>query len=422
MLIEFRVGNYLSFKDIVTFSMEAASISEHEEDNVFDFGKYKLLKSAVVYGANASGKSNLIKAMSRMKNLVQFSVNEDQAEKLIGVEKFRLSTETENKPSFFEIVFIHDQKKFRYGFEVDYDRIHSEWLFFIPSRTEARLFVREGKDIKIGTTYFKEGKGIEDKTRPNALFLSVVAQFNGEISTQILMWFRRFNIISGLDDTNYKIFTLDQFEKEDFKQKHLQYLKIADIGIDDEDIRRIDPSELPEGVKSLLSRMTKSEPKSTKGYAISTFHNKYNKNEKLPHKEEFSLVSESDGTQKFFGLLGPIFNTLDRGTILVIDELDARFHPLITQFIIQLFHSKQTNPNNAQLIFATHDTNLLDKDLFRRDQIWFTEKDQYGATDLYSLVEYKNVRKDASYEKDYIAGKYGAVPFIRNFEVLLDDE
>lgn len=108
--------------------------------------------------------------------------------------------------------------------------------------------------------------------------------------------------------------------------------------------------------------------------------------------------------------------------ILVIDELDVRLHPFITRFIIQLFHSKQTNPKNAQLIFATHDTNLLTNKLFRRDQIWFTEKDQYGATDLYSLVEYKNVRKDASYEKDYIAGKYGAVPFIRNFEVLLGDE
>jgi len=422
MLIEFRVGNFLSFKDPVTFSMSAAPISEHKENNVFKLDdKHDLLKSAVIYGANASGKSNLIKAMSLMKNFVQFSVNEDQAEVLIRVEKFRLNTETENKSSFFEIVFICDQKKFRYGFEVDHDGIHSEWLFFTPSRTEARLFVREGKDIKIGTTYFKEGKGIEDKTRPNALFLSVVAQFNGEISTQILKWFRRFNIISGLDDTNYKTFTLDQFEKEDFKQRHLQYLKIADIGIDDEDIRRIDPSELPEGIKSLLSKIT-SEPKSTKGYAISTFHNKYNKNEKLPHKEEFSLVSESDGTQKFFGLLGPILNTLDRGSILVIDELDARLHPFITRFIIQLFHSKQTNPNNAQLIFATHDTNLLDRNLFRRDQIWFTEKDQYGATDLYSLVEYKNVRKDAIYEKDYIAGKYGAVPFIKNFEVLLGDE
>ena len=423
MLLEFSVGNYLSFKETVTLSMLAAPINELEESNVFSFDKLKLLKSAVIYGANASGKSNLIKAMRFMKNLVQFSTNEDQAEIFIKVEKFRLNKEMENEPSFFEIVFIHDQKKFRYGFEIDKEQIHSEWLFFTPSKREAKLFTREGDNIEIGATFFKEGKNLREKTRPNALFLSVVAQFNGEISTKILKWFKRFNIISGLDDGNYFIFALDQFEKEDFKQKHLQYLKIADLGIDDEDVKRIDPSELPEDIKSLLSRMTKSEPKSTKGYAISTFHNKYDKNEKLSYKEKFALTNESDGTQKYFYLLGPILDTLDKGSILVVDELDARFHPFITRFIIQLFHSKQTNPNNAQLIFATHDTNLLDKNLFRRDQIWFTEKDQYGATDLYSLVEYK-VRNDVDFEKYYIKGKFGGVPYINNIDMLWgsDDE
>jgi uncharacterized protein len=420
MLLEFTVGNFLSFKEKVTISMEAAPIKELEESNVFTFGKYELLKSAAIYGANASGKSNLIKAMSRMKNLIQFSANEDQAEIFMKTEKFRLDKEMENKPSFFEIAFIHNQKKYRYGFEIDKERVYSEWLFFTPTRQEARLFVRDGENIEIGTTYFKEGKGLEDKTRPNALFLSVVAQFNGEFSAKIMKWFKRFNVISGLDDRNYLLFALDQFEKDDFKQKHLQYLKIADFGIDDEDVRKNEPLELPEGIKGFLSKMTESEPKSIKGYTISIFHSKYDKNEKLPYKESFALTNESDGTQKYFYLLAPILDTLNKGSILVVDELDARLHPYITRFIIQLFHSKQTNPYNAQIIFATHDTNLLDKDLFRRDQIWFTEKDQYGATDLFSLVEYK-VRNDVDFEKYYLNGKFGGVPFVKNFEVLLGD-
>jgi uncharacterized protein len=418
MLLEFRVGNYLSFKDTVTLSMEAASISEHEDSNVFEFDKYKLLKSAVVYGANASGKSNLIKAMGFMEMLVFSSSKDTQVAEPIKVENFRLSTETENEPSFFEIIFICEQKKYRYGFKVDKKRVYSEWLFFNPSRQEAKLFLRDEDDIKISTTYFREGKGLEDKTRPNALFLSVVAQFNGKISKKILEWFNRFRFISGLSDESYMGFTVSLIEKEDFKQKLLEYLKIADLGIDNVNIEKgkIKISELPENLSIQIKDKNADE---IDRVGISTLHSKYdNENKRLPSKVKFEFKSESEGTRKFVGILGPLLDTLDKGYVLVVDELDARLHPFITRFIIQLFHSKQTNPNNAQLIFATHDTNLLDKDLFRRDQIWFTEKDQYGATDLYSLVEYKNVRKDASYEKDYIAGKYGAVPFIRNFEVL----
>jgi hypothetical protein len=419
MLIEFSVGNYLSFKDIVTFSMEAAAISEHEESNVFFFDKYKLLKSAVVYGANASGKSNFINAMASMKWIVLNSSKETQATDQMPVYNFSLSTETDNKPSFFEVVFICDQKKFRYGFEIDKDRVYSEWLFFTPSRREVRLFIRNVDDIKINPTHFKEGKGLEKRTRPNALFLSVVAQFNGSIAQKILVWFYVFMIISGLDDKTFMGVTAAQLENEDFRQKLLKYLKIADLGIDDISMEK--KFELSESMKDLL---ISEDGDFGEVYDISIFHHKYDdKHEKLASKVKFNLGYESEGTQKFFGILGPILAFLGVGlSTLVIDELDARLHPFITRFIIELFHSKQTNPNNAQLIFATHDTNLLTNKLFRRDQIWFTEKDQYGATDLYSLVEYKNVRKDAIYEKDYIAGKYGAVPFIKNFEVLLGDE
>jgi uncharacterized protein len=433
MLIEFTVGNYLSFKDPVTFSMESAKISELEESNIFSFDKYELLKSAVIYGANASGKSNLLKAMNFMSEFISNS-SKTQATDPISVREFKLSTETENKPSFFEIVFICDQKKYRYGFEVDKKQIHSEWLFFTPSRREAKLFTREkDNDITIGATYFEEGRKRKEMIRSNALFLSVVAQFNGKISQKILKWFKRFKIMFGFDLFDQvlpQIITAPQLENEDFRQKLLEYIKIADFGIDDVKIEKAKISELREKLREILSSefIEKIEKVSEKTLddgeyvkSISTLHSKYDDKHKiLTSKIEFDLIKEeSEGTQRFFGLLGPISETLNKGYVLVVDELDVRLHPHITRLIIQLFHSKQTNPNNAQLIFATHDTNLLDRKLFRRDQIWFTEKDQYGATDLYSLVEYKNVRKDASFEKDYIFGKYGAVPFIGNFEVLL---
>lgn len=428
MLIEFRVGNFLSFKEPISFSMVSSAISEHSGSNVFTFSKLTLLKSSVIYGANASGKSNLIKAMNFMKWFVFNSSKETQVTESIRVKNFRLSSETEKEPSFFEITFICNQKKFRYGFEVNKNRVCSEWLFFVPTRQEAKLFTREGNKITISKKYFTEGKDLEAKTRANALFLSVVAQFNGEIATQIMEWFSEFNTISGLDDSSYMGFTITQLEDEKFKERFLQCLKVADFDIDDVDVEttRVKIPELPEGLKLALSSKG-AELEEIERITMSSHHRRYDKNKKVLSIERFDLENdESEGTKKFFGLLGPILDTLDNGAILVIDELDARLHPSITRFVVELFHSKQTNPLNAQLIFATHDTNLLTNKLFRRDQIWFTEKDKYGATDLYSLIEYKSVvnskvRKDASFEKDYIAGKYGAVPFIGNFELLLGD-
>ncbi len=425
MLIEFRVGNFLSFKDIVTLSMLAAPISEHQGTSVFSIRKFELLKSLVIYGANASGKSNLLKAMSFMKWFIINSSKETQATESIKIESFRLSAETENKPSFFEIEFICEQKKYRYGFELNKESVHSEWLFFVPSRQEARLFVREEDKISVGTTYFKEGLGLEDKTRPNALFLSVVAQFNGEIATKILKWFNRCNYISGLNDQSYLGFTLQQAEKEQFVKRALKYLQIVDLGIGNIEYQeaQVAIQKLPQIIKRLNITVLE-EIERVEGIKILTAHNKYNSDGEIISIENFELdIHESKGTLKFFAILGPLLDTLDNGKILIIDELDARFHPLITRFVIQLFHSGQTNFNNAQLIFATHDTNLLTNKLFRRDQIWFTEKDQYEATDLYSLIEYKEadkkVRKDASFGKDYIQGKYGAIPFIGDFELLL---
>ncbi|MBI5208129.1 MAG: ATP-binding protein [Candidatus Firestonebacteria bacterium] len=420
MLLQFTVGNFLSFNDPVTLSMVASSIKEHENTNLFVENKIKLLKSAAIYGANASGKSNLIKALSFMKKFVFISSKETQATEEIEIANFKLSTETDNKPSFFEIVFINENIIYRYGFEADKKNIQKEWLFQTGSGREAKLFKREKNNFELGS-YFKEGEGKENITRNNALFLSVVAQFNGEISKKILEWFAKLKIISGLNE-GYSGFTIDKIKEPEFKNKILNFLKIADLGIEDINSTetKISPESLPQNTPEFLK--TSALKDELKNVEINTFHKKYNSDKNFLLLEKFDLENEeSEGTKKFFAISAPIIDTLMRGYTLIIDELDSRLHPILSQHIINLFNSSQ-NSLNAQLIFASHDTNLLNKEFLRRDQIWFTEKDKYGATKLYSLVEYKigldKVRNDSLYSKNYILGKYGAVPYVGDFKSL----
>ncbi|MGD1805263.1 AAA family ATPase [Dapis sp. BLCC M126] len=425
MLIEFSVGNYLSFKETVTLSMVATNViaknKSVDENNVFDVDEeLSLLKSVAVYGANASGKSNLIKAMNFMRWFVLNSSKETQIEDAINVDEFKLSTETEGKPSFFEIVFILEDKLYRYGFEVDEKQVVSEWLFYVPKVRESKLFERDKNGIKMSRV-FKEGELISDKTRNNALFLSVNSQFNGKISTSILRWFiDDLNIISGLDSKFYQKITVEYFQDSEYKNEIVQLIRKWDLGIDDIEIdtKEVLPEQFPDFVSDEFRRRMIDAGMQID--EIQTFHKQYDSEGKMVSIVVFDLEeNESEGTKKLFAFAIPILESLSNGEILIIDELDARLHPLITREIIELFNSNQTNPENAQLIFTTHDTNLLSHKIFRRDQIWFTEKNRQGATDLYSLVEYK-VRNDASFESDYIKGRYGAIPFLGDLTELFE--
>lgn len=407
MLIQFSVGNFLSFKDIVTFSMVASARKEHSETNLFIAkDKLKLLKSAVIYGANASGKSNLIQAMRFMR---LFALNSSKDEGKIKVTNFKLSSETENKPSLFEIIFIHESIRYRYGFQTDQEKVVREWLFYVPIRKETQLFVREGNNFEIGT-HFKEGKGIEERTRANALFLSTVAQFNGEISLRILKWFKRLRVISTLTDFRFVPFTVEQLKDEKTRGEILNFLKKADLGIED---INLEETEIKREDMSEEDRSRVGPDGKLFTVQIQTSHQKFDNDNKATSSVRFNLgMEESEGTKKFFALSGPFLDSLKKGYVLVVDELDSKLHPILIKFLVSLFHSDENNPLNSQLVFASHNTNLFNRSIFRRDQIWLTEKNKYGATDLYSLVEYK-VRNDASFEKDYILGKYGAIPLVR---------
>lgn len=414
-----------------TFSMAAAKIkSKHkdiDENNIIPVNdKLKLLKSKAIYGANASGKSNFIEVFSVMIKLIMTSVeNKNLIDQL--VEPFKLSSETENLPSYFQIVFVLENKKYRYGFEIKGKKIISEWLFGTPNKQEVYFFTREEQEVKINEKQFKEGRifaqiGRNGNTlfRDNSLLLSVSAALNGLIATQVSSYFKtHYTAIFGVTDREIESIAIANMLNENTRQKMVELLNKSDFGIKSLDKTRTTVENLPRYYPENNNVYAKSE----KIDAVITEHSKYGINGERIGEEQFFLKQhESEGTIKMFNLSPLIINTLAGGSILIIDELDARLHPLLTQKIVALFNAKETNPNNAQLIFATHDTNLLNAKLMRRDQICFVEKDKYEASHLYSLVEFKGIRNDASYEKDYIKGKYGAIPFLGNVESVFELE
>jgi|DewCreStandDraft_4_1066084.scaffolds.fasta_scaffold00072_146 hypothetical protein len=419
MLIQFTVGNFRSFKECVTLSMVAAKLNARDPqldiNNTFRVNdELTLLTSAGIYGANASGKSNLIEAIRFMRHYVLTSSRESQADEPIDTVPFKLDAQTEHAPSYFEVVFLLEGVPYRYGFQVTPKQVETEWLFYSPNKKEARLFTREGSEIFISRA-IKRGQAIKSLTRPNALFLSVAAQFNNEVAIKVLEWFRSVNVISGLDDTAYGGFTTYVFtEDQSYRSNIVDLLRESDVGINNVVFEKINvsdadifPKDMPQELRDFIIKRMKGEGELIK------FKSVHLRNCENGAVEEilFDLHEESEGTQKLFRLSGPVIDTLREGKVLVIDEIEARLHTLLTRKLISLFNSPQTNPKHAQLIFATHDTNLLSNQLFRRDQIWFVEKDEEGASHLYSLAELK-VRNDASFENDYLKGKYGAIPIL----------
>jgi uncharacterized protein len=417
MLIGFSVGNYRSFKDPVTFSMvateAAAGNEELDSNNVFTVSQdLSLLKSAAIYGANASGKSNLILAIYFMRNFVLKSSLIQITDKIL-IEPFRLNIDTINSPSFFEIIFQLEGKIYRYGFEVTREKVVREWLFCTLEDVETEILAREEQTIKNNQEIDPEDR-FATITKANSLFLSVAAQFNDPLAGKILFWFEKLEGIVTLDLEPLIQLSLKYIlNGNNLGNEIKKIVKQLDLSINYIDIE-IQTINLPEQLSSTAEILAVNSYQS-----IETYHNIYNSEGEIIGLEKFKMgKNESHGTQKLFFLLAPIVNALETGEIVAIDELDAVLHPLMAKAIIGLFNSKITNPKNAQLIFATHDVNLLSGKVFRRDQIWFTEKNRQEATDLYSLVEFDIENKD-SYSQDYIKGRYGAIPFIGDLSQII---
>ena len=445
MLIEFSVANYRSFRDEVTFSMVASPLKAQDGEldgrNRFAApGDISLLTSAAIYGANASGKSNLIAAFDFMQRFVRESHENTEGTGGIGVEPFRLSTKTESAPCFFEVVFIVGGDHYRYGFEVTEEMVVSEWLHVVPElkngsgfqseSDEVILFERDGASITIHEPFEEEGRLLSEKTRPNALFLTVVAQFNGKTAQRVSDWFNSIEIASHWASVKLlmRLTTEQLLSDKDYLRAIESLIAHLDLGIEAIQIERADlpevtlPDQYPAEVQTAIGA-ARDLFKNFEKTKIRTAHRKVGDDGQPVASEFFDLDKhESQGTEKLFSLAGPLVSAWKDGSILIVDELDASLHPLLTQKIVGLFNNSEVNSNNAQLIFATQDTNLLDHRLLRRDQIWFTEKDHQGASHLYSLVEFK-IDNDALFERDYIQGRYGAIPFLGNIrQVFLEDE
>lgn len=412
MLLEFSVKNYRSFKEEQTLSMVASKLTGHERDNLFESDDMNVLKSAIIYGANASGKSNFIKAFGYMKSMVLNSVQISTKEYQLTAPVFLLDEAMEEKASEFKILIKLENNKYHYHFAVKDGNITFERLSFWPHSREALLFERSDKGYKFGSYFKEEAKDLEDKTAPKTLFLTVAAQFNSNFAQRMMNWFHQFNVISGSVTGRYQRFTANKvFEKEDFKNKVSALMYKADLGIESIDIREIEEQSLPESLPEELreSLINKKE--------VFSLHKvrRTDGGEKLVRFHMDTM--ESEGTRRYFDFAGPIIDTLENGGVLVVDELDAKLHPHLTRHIILMFNSEESNPNKAQLIFANHNTSFLSQRYFRRDQIWFIEKNEEHASELYALSDYKDesggkVRKDRSLENEYNQGKYGAVPYI----------
>lgn len=422
MILEFTVENYRSFYGKKTLVLEAdKALKECSDMNLFEYNKHTLLRSLALYGANSSGKSNLVSAMHTMARCVLLSVKLNDNEEL-EYDPFLL-LKGNDSPTMFEIVFLKGDYYYRYGFRYNLERIVDEWLFrkTTPRSKEQMLFVRNEEGIFVDEGNFPEGAGYEEKTNDNRLFLSLCQQLGGEISRQVISWFQSdFNVISGLNNQQYRSYSKLFFhKKEQYSVDALEFFQKLRLGFNSILTHEEEPN-IPSDLPTELRAMFQKEMQGKKSIELDSVHNVYSEKGKVIGTINFSFEDrESSGTNKLFDLSGPIFETLYSGAVLVVDELDAKMHPLISQYIIELFNNPETNPMNAQLIFTTHDTHLLSQKILRRDQIWFTEKDAKEQTDLYSLMDIvlpdgTKPRNDANYERNYIAGRYGAIPYILN--------
>ena len=430
MLIQFSVRNFRTFKEKATLSLIASNYDkDREAENMLEDANFNLrvLKSAVIYGANASGKSKFMEALLFMRSFAISSSRESQKGDEIKVHPFKLNVETENEPSEFEVIFTYNNVMYRYGFEANKEVVVSEWLYYRPKTKEVELFFRDYQNFDLHARNFSKGSLAvkEGLVRDNALLLSLAAQLNDATSIQVLEWFRNLKIISGLREEGYQGFTMSRTKDPLHKQKILELLKAADLGIQDIKLEMLDidalPKDMPKELRERLIKESKEENAEIFSDIITT-HKKYNNDRQFIENINFSMDDdESSGTQKFFALTGPVLNVLESGFTLVVDELDSKLHPNLICKLVSLFNSKELNPKNAQLIFNTHDTNLLSSGLFRRDQIWFTEKNKFGEARIYSLADFKTdeVRKTEPFEDNYIRGKYGAIPFLDTFEDLI---
>lgn len=393
MFVSIKIRNYLSFREPVIFSLEAEPIKEHFLENTFDteISNLRLTKGCSIYGVNASGKSNLLKALNFVTKFISESARGASINEEINVIPFKLSSVTENEPSEFEIKIIVEGILYRYGFVVDRQSVKGEWLYCTKRIKEYLLFIRSNNVYEI-TDKFPEGEDelIQEKTRKNALFLSTVAYLNGEKSTSVVEGINKLIFLGDVPLTSDR--TVELFKSPAYTNSIFNFLNSADLGISEFSSVQINYSDH-------YATKTQASPKER----VSIKHKKVDENNNTIGEVLLDLQQEeSQGTNKFFNLSGYVVDALLNGKTLIIDEFTSRLHPLLAKHIIDMFHNREINRTNAQFIFTTQNTFLMNIEWYRRDQIVVIYKNQQNASEITNFFK-QNIRNDAAFEKKYLS-------------------
>jgi uncharacterized protein len=425
MIAQFSVGNFLSFKNPQTISFDATSLKDTTENVVFDsnFQQKGLLKSLSIQGSNSSGKSNLLKAFEFMKFWVVNSFNESNKTMEIPVQPYLLDNNSTKKNSSFEVIFYVDDLRYRYGFSLNKQFVDEEWLLYAePKKREQHYFIRKSKEVTYNN-YWKKNSPIKidpiiTYVKPSVLFISALAQFNIDIGKLIIGWFNKNLVAYDLSSDYFINRTASLIKDTEYFIAIHHLIEKAKLGFKTFDAEVIGKYKNTEKFDKDFLAFAFQE--NLENYRIQTKHEIYNENDKKIGQILFDLrKQESTGTQKFFALAGIILSTIKNKEIIWVDELDSKFHPALFYTIIKFFNSNKFNHKGAQLIFTTHNTQLLKDRSLRRDQIYTIDKSEFGESTINGAFK-SNVRMDISYEKQYFDGKYGGIEKINLEDSQLD--
>ena len=414
MLVEFSVQNHRSFRDRQSFLMTASNSKTPNAVATGNNGAPNVLQQACLFGANGSGKSGLVRSMKTVRSLVRDSFKNEK--KLIEeYEPHLYHSKWRHAPTEFEVTFLHDDSLFQYGFVYDAERIWEEWLFERPSATrkQRQIFTREydpkrgGYQWETSATHLRgERQSWIAQTRDNALFISTAKQLNAEPLERPFGWLSR-GLRTIVDVEFIGLYTASRLDEDDWKRRVMAILADADLRLEDVEAEERSVHETTD-FKSLPKKQQKQLnsllPEGAKTLEVRTY-----RKDETGEKMRLNLDDESTGTRELFALIGPIMDSLDNGYTLVVDELNTHLHPLAFRFITRLFCSAESNPQNAQIVFTTHDPTVTEDDCIGRDQIWLVEKGDDLASRLVPYSDYKT-RDERPFRRGYLQGRFGAVP------------
>ena len=416
MLLEFSCANHKSIKERILFSTIASKDTSNAQ-NLYTFGNSRVLKSAVIYGANGSGKSNFVDAIQFVKNLVTNSINHQPGE---GIAQYPHKLSDLDSDSTYALQFVTKGIRYAFGFTLKQHLVIDEYLYYFPKGRQVKIYERNsGLDFTVGDKFKNRFETCRDVLKPNRLFLSCAANFSNvdEIAQAFRFFQDEIIIYKGLGSDNWMDYSLQQINTNPpMKKAVLSFLQSLGTGIKDIkvkiDQRTMNPNDLPPFLNDEFKAMLASNPinQIEARVVYSSF-------------ETDLMTEESVGIRKLFEMICPFIDIIVKGKVLICDELEANLHESVLYGLVNVFSQLKTE-HFSQLVFTTHDTSILDLDLFRRDQIWFTElTPETRSTGLFSLAEIRNVRKDENVGKGYIAGKYGAIPMLNvNLAQIISEE